>query len=234
MDINNDSYFKQLLPLLHHIANANFVAFDLEMSGISVRSRFGPNPQGHDNGKPTLQQLYDETRTAAERYQVLQVGITCVEEDREKGELFLAQSQSQAQTACDRGRGSLHVPGLGYYLARPFNFFLSPLLDGETKIKDRFPTREIVLSSAAIAFLQGQQFEMGKVFSEGVYYLSIADEAETRERFRLDNERMKGRDDSKIKAGDHKALEFVRYVRKTISEWVDSKKVRSLKFPIWI
>lgn len=95
MEINNDQFQRQLLPLLKHIANAKFVSFDLEMSGISVRSRFGPHPQGHDNGKPTLQQLYDETRIAAEKYQVLQFGMTLMEEDREKGRFFFTQFQSQ-------------------------------------------------------------------------------------------------------------------------------------------
>ena len=91
MDVPQNHYWKQLLSILIHIANAKYVAFDLEMSGIAVRSPFGTNPKGHDNGKPSLQALYDEVRAAAELYQVLQVGITCVEEDREKGEVFMPQ-----------------------------------------------------------------------------------------------------------------------------------------------
>lgn len=87
MDIDQGSYKKNLLPVLQHIANASFVSFDLEMSGIHKNSRYGLKSSGHDNGKPNLQTLYEETRIAAETFQVLQVGITCVEEDREKGEL---------------------------------------------------------------------------------------------------------------------------------------------------
>lgn len=86
MEVNQSSYKKYLLPILQHIANASFVSFDLEMSGIHKISRFGPKASGHDNGKPSLQQLYEEIRIAAETFQVLQIGITCVEEDREKGE----------------------------------------------------------------------------------------------------------------------------------------------------
>lgn len=92
-------------------------------------------------------------------------------------------------------------------------------------MKDRFPTREIVFSSSAIAFLQAESFQVGKVFTEGVYYLSVADEAETRERFKLDENRNKGRDNNNIKAGDHKVLEFIRYARKIIFEWVNAEKV---------
>jgi hypothetical protein len=91
MDIKQSQFWKELLPILTHISNAKFIAIDLEMSGIATRSRFGPNPQGHDNGKPSLQALYEETRAAAELYQVLQIGITCVEEDRDKGELLFEQ-----------------------------------------------------------------------------------------------------------------------------------------------
>ena len=85
MEVNQSHYKEQLLPILKHIANASFVSFDLEMSGIHKNIRFGPKAGSHDNGKPSLQQLYEDTRNAADTFQVLQVGITIVEEDREKG-----------------------------------------------------------------------------------------------------------------------------------------------------
>lgn len=80
MEVDQACYRKQLLSILKHIANASFVSFDLEMSGIYKKSHNNTSTQ-----KLSLQQLYEETRTAAETFQVLQVGITCVEEDREKG-----------------------------------------------------------------------------------------------------------------------------------------------------
>ena len=85
MEIDQAHFRRQLLPILKHIANATFVTFDLEMSGISTRPKYSSGDRTHDVGKPSLQQLYDEMRSAAETFQVLQVGITCVEEDREKG-----------------------------------------------------------------------------------------------------------------------------------------------------
>jgi len=103
-----------LLDILTNISNASFVTFDLwvfflallitlqghnaiftarvatdisgyrEMSGIKKtnkqlqeKRRAGP--------KPTLEENYLQTKEAAEAFQVLQVGICCVEEDREKG-----------------------------------------------------------------------------------------------------------------------------------------------------
>ena len=85
MEIDQGHYRKQLLTVLKHISRASFVAFDLEMSGINKKTVFGIDGSARD-GKPTLQQLYEETKEAAETFQILQVGITCVEEDREKGE----------------------------------------------------------------------------------------------------------------------------------------------------
>ena len=73
-----------MLPILKKISNAAFVAIDLEMSGISIKSK--PDDKLRDAGKMTLQKNYEETRKVAETFQVLQVGITCVEEDRDKGD----------------------------------------------------------------------------------------------------------------------------------------------------
>jgi len=97
MEVDQSQYRKQLLPILQNIAGAAFISFDLEMSGIF--SRGGVGDRSHDVGKPDLQRQYEEVKAAAETFQVLQVGITCVEEDREKE----------------------------MYIARPYNFNLSPL-----------------------------------------------------------------------------------------------------------
>jgi hypothetical protein len=83
MDIDYSQYQKKLLEILRSIANASFVTFDLEMSGISTRPKAGDRT--YDVGKATLQQQYDEIKSAAETFQTLQMGLTCVEEDREKG-----------------------------------------------------------------------------------------------------------------------------------------------------
>ena len=112
-----------------------------------------------------------------------------------------------------------------YYLARPYNFNLSPLFFLDNRIKDRFPERKIVFSSSACDFLQGEGFDFGKVFSHGVYYLSHAEEEETRARFRIRNERENAKSNIVIPPGDAKALEFYRNARKTISAWVNAEKV---------
>ena len=87
MDVPRHKFQAQLPIILEDIANAHFISIDLELSGIPGpqinRSRIdGAAP----TGKPTLQERYTDTKRAVERYQVLQLGLTCVLEDRQKGE----------------------------------------------------------------------------------------------------------------------------------------------------
>jgi len=82
MDIDDVHFWPQLLPILKVISDATFVAIDVEMSGIAMKG-FGSNDKAAGTGKPTLQQHYEEVKQAAEKYSVLQFGITCIEEDRE-------------------------------------------------------------------------------------------------------------------------------------------------------
>lgn len=92
MDVDRDSFTALLPTILKRISTAHFVAFDFEHSGI-------PTQRIDRNGKPSLQQKYSDIKAAAERYHILQVGITCVEWDNVNKQ----------------------------YLMRPMNFNLSPL-----------------------------------------------------------------------------------------------------------
>ena len=86
MDINLSNFHARLPLLLRAISNAHFVSIDLELSGIPGhqinRLRVGTR---HAGGKATLQERYEDTKKAAEKYQVLQLGITCVEEHKDRG-----------------------------------------------------------------------------------------------------------------------------------------------------
>lgn len=103
MDVTAEQFSHEAVKVIEEIAEAHFVSFDFEFSGIA-----GRNPDRA--GKPTLQELYDETKAAAERYQILQVGLTVVKEDLKKGR----------------------------YVARPYNFNLSPL----PAVRERVLTRD--------------------------------------------------------------------------------------------
>lgn len=80
MDVSNANFSQELIKIIQHIAESRFIAFDLEFSGVAARRA---NAGG--SGKLTLQEYYHDLRSAAQIYQILQVGLTVVTEDTEKG-----------------------------------------------------------------------------------------------------------------------------------------------------
>ncbi|KAI4766933.1 CAF1-domain-containing protein [Aureobasidium sp. EXF-3400] len=105
MDIDKHSFPSRLLDVLEAIAEAHFVSFDLELSGVPVKGQAKEKP-----GKPSLQERYLETKKAAEQYQILQIGLTCVKDD-------VLQSA---------------------YVCKPFNFNLSPVIEERLDVDRTF------------------------------------------------------------------------------------------------
>lgn len=91
MEVDQQHFWPKLLPILTAISNASFVTVDVEMSGISTKSRYSPGGRFNEIGKPSLQEQYEETKEAAERYQILQIGLTCVEVDQKNGQSFVGR-----------------------------------------------------------------------------------------------------------------------------------------------
>ncbi|KAH7419618.1 ribonuclease H-like domain-containing protein [Cadophora sp. MPI-SDFR-AT-0126] len=193
MEVDQAHFRRQLLPILKNIANAAFVTFDLEMSGISTRPKYSAGDRSHDVGKPTLQQQYDDMRSAAETFQVLQFGITCVEEDREKE----------------------------FYLARPYNFNVNPL---SAEGVDLRLDRTFTFSTSACDFLTKNGFDFGKVFREGVPYLSRDEEDERRAEYLQRPKKNASIPDIVVGPEDLSTIEFSRLARKTIKDWVNDPK----------
>lgn len=106
MDIVRFNFPWKLLEILTAVSESHFVSFDLELSGVPVR----PYGAAREPGKQTLQQRYAETKAAAEKYTILQIGLTCVKED-----------------AVD-----------GTYELKPFNIQLSPILSERLDIDRNF------------------------------------------------------------------------------------------------
>ena len=88
MDVSRKSFQWQLPRILRALANTHFVSMDLELSGIQSKPKRKSRTTGDINGKQSLQQRYEEAKEAAEKYQVLQVGLTCVSEDQENGKML--------------------------------------------------------------------------------------------------------------------------------------------------
>ncbi|KAK0128249.1 hypothetical protein ONS95_000226 [Cadophora gregata] len=193
MEVDQAHFRRQLLPILKNIANATFVTFDLEMSGISTRPKYSAADRSHDVGKPTLQQQYDDMRSAAETFQVLQFGITCVEEDRDKE----------------------------FYLARPYNFNVNPL---SAEGIDLRLERTFTFSTSACDFLNRNGFDFGKVFREGVPYLSRDEEDERRAEHSQRAQKNASIPDIVVGPEDLSTIEFSRLARKTITDWLNDPK----------
>ncbi|KAL8806747.1 MAG: hypothetical protein Q9182_001145 [Xanthomendoza sp. 2 TL-2023] len=102
MDVSGHAFNSTFPILVEVIADAAFVALDFELSGIPPKSHKDPKaPRDRSSGKQSLQDRYEEYKLAAEKYHILQMGITCVGENTYKGE----------------------------YVVRPYNFNLKPGVD---------------------------------------------------------------------------------------------------------
>lgn len=87
MDVTGRTFQSHLSSILEAVSRSHFVCFDLELSGIPGKQFKSRSTGQGEDGKQTLQQRYEETKAAAERYHILQLGLTCVEEDRDRGTL---------------------------------------------------------------------------------------------------------------------------------------------------
>jgi len=104
MEVDRIDFYPMLPTMLKHISTAHFVGFDLELSGIPVRK------QHASEGRQNLQQRYAEVKRAAETFHILQIGLTCVEQDAKNGK----------------------------YLLRSFNFNLSPIVGDGLGVEREF------------------------------------------------------------------------------------------------
>ncbi|KAF2497798.1 CAF1-domain-containing protein [Lophium mytilinum] len=134
MEIDRTSFPHHLLGVLNAISESHFVSIDLEFSGICAKP---PKSRKH-----TLEERYQETKEAAEKFQILQVGITCVQQDYHD------------ET----------------YVLRPYNFNISPLLDDQ--LDQWGLERNFAFQSGACQFLLSHGFKMDLPFTKGVPYLS--------------------------------------------------------------
>lgn len=103
MEVDRTSFWPRLLEMLEDMAKSYFVAIDFEFSGISSKVI-------HAAGKQTLQERYLETKEAAERYQILQIGLTFAVYDDENQQ----------------------------YILKPYNMNLNPLIEERLDIERIF------------------------------------------------------------------------------------------------
>ena len=89
MDVSGQNFWSLIPTILDDVQNALFVAFDLELSGIPTRQSHR-SPQ--EPGLPTLEARYAETKRAAEKFHILQLGLTFVLADSAAPGSFVLKS----------------------------------------------------------------------------------------------------------------------------------------------
>ncbi|PWY69144.1 CAF1 family ribonuclease [Aspergillus heteromorphus CBS 117.55] len=95
MDVTAQTFYHYLPGILDDLASSCFVSIDFEFSGIA-------NGLGKTQSKKsTLQERYDEVKRSADKYQILQVGLTI----------------------------AIEGPERAMYTLKPYNIYLSPIID---------------------------------------------------------------------------------------------------------
>jgi poly(A)-specific ribonuclease len=84
MDINRSNFDGRLLDVLEALSDAHFISFDIEMTGIPAKGAGAKRKQ-------TMQERYQQVKEAAENFQILQIGLTCVNESQEE-ESYMCRS----------------------------------------------------------------------------------------------------------------------------------------------
>ncbi|KAJ5295715.1 hypothetical protein PENANT_c001G06767 [Penicillium antarcticum] len=99
MEVTSANFSEYLPFILHDISASCFVSLDFELSGVAFAPFIPTKPQ-------TIQQRYEQTKAAAEQYQILQVGLTICHENQETAS----------------------------YSLKPYNFNLNPIPHHESEV----------------------------------------------------------------------------------------------------
>ena len=102
MDVDKIAFPSRLLEILEALSACSFVSIDFEFSGVVSKPT--------TRTKQTLQERYAEVREAADKYQILQVGLTCATFSREKNA----------------------------YVLKPYNIPICPTFDEELDLERQF------------------------------------------------------------------------------------------------
>lgn len=79
MEVTSVSFSDYFPAILNNISTSCFVSLDFELSGVGFKPSI---PQSRTQ---TVEERYVDAKAAADRYQILQVGLTTCHEDKENG-----------------------------------------------------------------------------------------------------------------------------------------------------
>jgi poly(A)-specific ribonuclease len=75
MEITSKNFWESLPEVLEAMAAATYVSIDVEMTGVYTKNIMSP-------AKPSMDMIYEQAREAAERFQIVQFGLTCISHSR--------------------------------------------------------------------------------------------------------------------------------------------------------
>ncbi len=146
--------FATVLPsVLFHLREADFVAFDTELSGLCT----GPAQRYFYYDTP--EERYRKLANSATSFGLLQVGL----------------SAFKWQAGAARGKHA----AAGRYTTTSWSFHVFPEAAVATSAADY---RSYAVQLSSFAFLREHKFDFNKTFNEGIPYLSLAEEAALRTR----------------------------------------------------
>ncbi|RAH49938.1 CAF1 family ribonuclease [Aspergillus brunneoviolaceus CBS 621.78] len=181
MDITAQNFGLTLPMLLDELSTCCFVALDFEFSGIAK------SLDGGTSRRSTLQERYEEVKTSADHFQILQVGLTICHED----------------------------PKEGIYTLRPYNLYLSPIIDDRLGIE-----RHWSFQSSAVSFLLTHRFSMDSLFRNGVGYLSRDEEIKATARVTERFKRPEATTTIGVDETESESIAFLQEVRRLVDEWL--------------
>lgn len=104
MEINNRNFQRNALDIIESIAQSDFVAIDFEFSGVAANA-----PRATGRVRDSLQERYVQVKAAAEKFTILQVGLTCARQTKD-----------------------------GDWVLKTYNIPISPVLDEELQVQRDF------------------------------------------------------------------------------------------------
>lgn len=199
MDVTSQSWPRCLPKILEDLVSCCFVSLDFEFSGIGrLSANAAPSA-----GRQTLQERYAETKLSAEKYSIVQIGLTICHEDTETGT----------------------------YILKPYNFYLSPLIDKTLDIE-----RDCTFQSEAVQFLIGHNFRLDAIYEDGVPYLSREEERAIISQAVERRDRKATNTALDIKETDVETIQFLRATRSLIDAWLvaSTKTKKGEKHPHYL
>jgi poly(A)-specific ribonuclease len=86
----------------------------------------------------------------------------------------------------------------------------------------------VSFSSETCEFLRGHNLDLGKIFSEGIHYLSVQEERDLTKAWEDDQTTRENKPEIIIPPNDAAAHKFYRDAKKRIREWVEDESVSLL------